>query len=113
MAAWLQLEACKAELNAAIEILSNHCQNPEGLLEGETEDTPQPLVLPQAPVEVHRARRTIKASITKLQILLDEPADCVQELSKQVSISFFDFTDSCRNPSSSLSSSAEPTACMH
>ena len=113
MAAWLQLEACKAELNAAMEILSNHCQNPEGVIESEAENTPQPLILPGAPVEVRRARRTIKTGITKLQILLDEPADCVQELSRQVSIFFSDMTESCRNLSLSPSFSAEPTTCLH
>ena len=113
MAAWLQLEGYKADLNATIEVLSNHRQNPEGLVEDEAENTPQPLVLPEASVKVHRARRTIKASITELQILLEEPPDCVQELSGLVSLSFYDLTDGCRTPSSSLSSSAEPAACMH
>lgn len=81
------LEAPTAELNAAIEILSCHCRNIERTSDFDVEfrNAPQPLIPPEAPAEAHRARRSIMANIAKLQTLLAEPSDFVQELARQVS----------------------------
>ena len=100
MTGWAQLEAYTAELNAAVETLTSHCQNAEAPAEGDAENTPQALVPPEAPVEAHRARRPILANIAKLQTLLAEPADFLQELARQVGLSFSDVADRCWNSSS-------------
>lgn len=85
MTGWALLEAHTAELNAAIETLHSHCRNIEGIsnFEVEARKAPQPLIPPEAPAEAHRARRSILANIAKLQTLLAEPADFLQELARQ------------------------------
>ena len=84
-----RLEAHTTELNAAMKTLTRHCRNIEATSDVEVEagNAPQPLVPPEAPVEVHRARRPIMANIAKLQTLLAEPADFLQELARQVGLS--------------------------
>ena len=84
MSAWAQLEAHTAELNAAIETLARHCRNIEA---DDARNAPQSLIPPEAPAEVHRARRPILANIAKLQTLLAEPEDFLQELARQVGAS--------------------------
>ena len=88
MTGCVQIEAYTRELNAAVETLASHCQNVDAISEGEIEITPQPLVAPEAPIEAHRARRSILASIAKLKILLAEPTDILQELARQVGFPF-------------------------
>ena len=89
MTGWAQLEAQMAELNASIETLTNHCRDIEitSDFEAEAGSAPQPLIPPEAPAEAHRARRPIMANIAKLQTLLAEPADFLQELARQVGLS--------------------------
>lgn len=81
------LEAHTAELNAAIETLTNHCRNVERISDFEVEirNAPRPLIPPEAPAEAHRARRSIMANMAKLHTLLAEPVDFLQELARQVS----------------------------
>lgn len=83
-----RLEAHTTELNAAMKTLTRHCRNIEATSDVEVEagNAPQPLVPPEAPVEVHRARRPIMANIAKLQTLLAEPADFLQELARQIQL---------------------------
>ena len=85
-----QLEAYTTELNAAIEIFSSHCRNIEGTSDFGVEvgyAPPPTLIPPTAPVEAHWARRAIMANTAKLQTLLAEPADFLQELARQVGLS--------------------------
>ena len=74
-----QLEAYTDELTTAVKSLASYCRNAEIHY-----STPQLLVPPEAPGEVHRARRTILANVVKLQTLLVEPADFLQHLAGQV-----------------------------
>ena len=89
MTGWAELEAHTTELNAAIETLTTHCRSIEVNLsfEAEARNAPQPLIPPEAPAEAHRARRPVMANIAKLQTLLAEPADFLQELARQVGLS--------------------------
>lgn len=73
-----QLEAYTDELTTAVKSLASYCRNAEVHY-----STPQLLVPPEAPGEVHRARRTIVANVAKLQTLLVEPADFLQHLAGQ------------------------------
>ena len=89
MTGWSLLEARTethtTELNTAIEVLTSHCRNTERISDFEVEanHAPQPLISPEA----HRLRRPIMANIAKLQTLLVEPVDFLQELAKQVGLS--------------------------
>ena len=89
MTGWALLEARTethtTELNNAIEVLTSHCRDIERTsdFEVETKNGPQPLISPEA----HRARRPILANIAKLQTLLVEPVDFLQELARQVGLS--------------------------
>ena len=91
-----QLEGATSELTAAIAILaeawrpSTTATDAAAAAPAATATTPQ-LPLPvQAPAsttassDIYRARRTVLASIGKLQQLLCEPADFIQQLSVQV-----------------------------
>lgn len=79
-----QLEAYTSELAAAVKSLANYCRNVEA---GNTGKTPQLLVPPDAPREAQRARRAVLANVAKLQTLLGEPADFLQQLAAQVRLS--------------------------
>ena len=83
-----QLEACASELSTAVKILADYCRNAEAPVEFAAGNAPQPLVPPDAPSETHKARRSIMANVAKLQILLSEPADFLQQLAVQVCLSF-------------------------
>ena len=89
MTGWALLEARTetntTEHNTAIEVLTSPCQNNERTSDFEVEanNAPQPLISPEA----HRARRPIMANIAKLQTLLVEPVDFLQELARQVRLS--------------------------
>ena len=89
MTGWALLEARTethtTELITAIEVLTSHCRNKERTSDFEVEanNTPQPLISPEA----LRARRPIMANIAKLQTLLVEPVDFLQELARQVGLS--------------------------
>lgn len=74
-----QLETHTKELVTAVKNLANYYRNAEVHY-----STPQLRVPSEAPSEIHRAKRTILASVTKLQMLLDEPADFLQRLAGQV-----------------------------
>lgn len=87
MSGLAQLEAYASDLSAAVKNLANYCRNVENPGGFTAENVLQPLVLPEAPTEVHQARRSILANVAKLQLLLDEPADFLQQLAKQVFIS--------------------------
>ena len=95
-----QLEGATSELTAAIAILAEAWRPsttatdaatavPAAAAAAAAATTPQ-LPLPvQAPAsttsgDIYRARRTVLASIGKLQQLLYEPADFIQQLSVQV-----------------------------
>ena len=89
MTGWAQLEAHTVELNAAIETVTSYYRDEAG-------NVPQPLIPPDAPAEVHRARRPIMANIARLQTLLAGPTDFLQELARQVGLSLL-FSD-CAGP---------------
>ena len=84
MTGWTQLDAYTKELNGAIETLTNHLRKTGARSEDGVESTPQPLISPEAPVDAHRARQSAMTSIAKLQTLLVQPRDFLQELTKQV-----------------------------
>lgn len=85
MTSLAQLESYTNELSAAVKSLANHARNVEdSTVDFAAASTPQPLVRPDAPSDAHRARRTVLSVIAKLQTLLGEPADFLQQLSRQV-----------------------------
>ena len=101
MTGWAELEAQTAELTAAVERLISHCRKIDVDIDVDVDvvvasdfeaveggKAPQPLIPPEAPAEAHRARRPILAKIAKLHTLLAEPADFLQELARQVGLSF-------------------------
>lgn len=89
MTGWALLEARTethpTELDSAIEVPTSHYRNtePTSDFEVEANNAPQPLITPEA----HRARRPIMANVAKLQSLLVEPVDFLQELARQVGLS--------------------------
>ncbi|MCJ1251841.1 hypothetical protein MMC30_009079 [Trapelia coarctata] len=83
MSSLAQLEAYTSELAAAVEKVAKYCRNIEVPVDFAAGNTPQPLVPPEAPSEAHRARRSIVANVAKLQTLLAEPADFLQQLAGQ------------------------------
>ncbi|RMD39344.1 hypothetical protein DV735_g5783, partial [Chaetothyriales sp. CBS 134920] len=72
-----QLEACASELATAAETLARHYRH--SAIVGDSDSSPP---LP-TPGEALRARRSIKANITKLQGLINEPEDFLQQLAAQ------------------------------
>jgi len=88
MSSLAQLEAYTSELVAAAQRLAHYCRDIEAPLDFATGNAPQPLVPPEAPSEAHRARRSMMAGLAKLQTLLGEPADFLQQLAGQVRYSF-------------------------
>ncbi len=83
-----QLEAYTNELAAAVKTLASYCRNFEAPVDFPAGNTPKPLVQPEAPSDAHQARRSIIANATKLQTLLDEPTDFLQQLAGHVRLSF-------------------------
>lgn len=88
MSSSAHLETCTSELVAAAQKLAHYCRNLDAPIDFMTENAPQPLVPPEAPSEAHRARRSMMASLAKLQTVLSEPADFLQQLAGQVRYSF-------------------------
>lgn len=84
MSSLAQLEAYTSELVAAAQRLTHYCRNYEAPVDLAAGDAPPPLVPPNAPSEVHRARRSMMASLAKLQTVLGEPEDFVHQLAGQV-----------------------------
>lgn len=78
---WAQLEAYGNELTAAVNALVRLRANASG---DSPASLPQPLISADAPNQAHHARRSIKANIAKLQVLIDEPIDFLQQLVAQV-----------------------------
>ena len=79
MASLDQLEASINDLSIGAKTLIDH-------LKGVKVGTgPQLLVPPDIPSEVHRARRNLLANVARLQVLLTEPTDFIQQLASQVS----------------------------
>lgn len=78
-----QLEAYTNELAAAVKTFASHCRSKPGHCAGET--TPHPLIIPEtSPEEVHQARRSILANITRIQTILLGSADLLRQLALQV-----------------------------
>lgn len=88
MTSLAQLEACTNDVATAVQSLADYCWNFEGPVEVAAGNTPQPLVPPEAPSEAHQTRRSILANVAKLQTLLYEPADFIQQLAAQVRSAF-------------------------
>jgi hypothetical protein len=76
-----KLEAYVNELSNAAITLTNYCRNVQGYAVGQPS---KPFLSAKAPSEVHLARWAILSSVTKLQVLLSEPADFLQQLATQV-----------------------------
>lgn len=73
-----QLQSYVNELTSAAKIVTDHC--PEANIISKNHIT----IPSNAPSEVHRARRNLLAVASKLQTLLAEPADFIQQLASQV-----------------------------
>lgn len=81
MAYLAQLEAASSNLSAALEELASHYRN------GGTDSLgarPPQLLPTEAPSEVHKARESALASLTRLQVMLAGPTDLLQNLAGQV-----------------------------
>jgi len=89
MANNLKLKAYTADLINALETLTNYCQNCETATDIENGNTQQLLVPSEAPAEVHCARKSVMTNISRLQRLLTEPLDFLQDIAKQVSTSHY------------------------
>lgn len=87
MTSLIQLETSTGEIVAAVKSLTDYCRHVEAPVEFAVGNAPQSPVPPEAPSEVHKARRSIMAHIAKLQTLLSEPADFLQRLAVQVCLS--------------------------
>jgi hypothetical protein len=73
-----QLQSYVNELSSAAKVITDHC--PDANL-----NLASHISIPNnAPSEVHRARRNLLAVTTRLQALLAEPADFIQQLASQV-----------------------------
>ena len=88
MSSLAQLEAYTSELVVAAKSLAQYCRNIEAPVHFAAGNAPHSLVPPEAPSQAHRARRSMMASLAKLQTLLGEPADFLQQLAGQVRYSF-------------------------
>ena len=84
MASLAQLEACTNDLVSAVKNLADYCRNGDDSIDFGITTAPQPLVPLEAPSEALRTRRSIMASLAKIQILLAEPPDFLQQLAGQV-----------------------------
>jgi hypothetical protein len=80
-----QLESATRELTAAITTIADSCRSREAPADAGASDKPPELLISWlASREAHCAQRTVLASIAKLQALLREPADFLQQLAVQV-----------------------------
>jgi hypothetical protein len=73
-----QLQSYLNELSSAAKIITDHC------LDTNVSLAPHISIPNNVPSEVHRARRSLLAVTTRLQTLLAEPADFIQQLASQV-----------------------------
>lgn len=73
-----QLETYANELAAVAKTLAGYCHDTGA------GSTPHLAIPRDAPVGIHRARRNALSIIARLHVLLAEPADLIQQLSKQV-----------------------------
>jgi hypothetical protein len=99
----IQLESYTDELVTAIKTMTEYCRN----IEVPT-SFPHLIIPLEAPSEIHRARRTILANMSKVRTLLGEPADFLQHLASQVRI----VPVICRPIFNSKLSGVEPTPRM-
>lgn len=83
-----KFEAYVNELSNAAITLANYCRNVQSRGDCAVEQPSQPFLSAKAPSQVHLARWAILSSVTKLQVLLSEPADFIQQLATQVCSSF-------------------------
>ncbi|RAH69270.1 trypacidin cluster transcriptional coactivator tpcD [Aspergillus aculeatinus CBS 121060] len=83
MAYLAQLEAASSNLSAALEELASHYRN--GGIDSLGARPPQ-LLPTEAPPEVHKARESALASLTRLQVMLAGPTDLLQNLAGQVQL---------------------------
>ncbi|KAI1504044.1 O-methyltransferase family protein [Biscogniauxia marginata] len=77
MASLSQLETYTTELATAARALADQCRD-AGL-----GSTPDLALSRDAPLEVHRARRNVLTAVAKVQTLLAEPVDFIQQLASQ------------------------------
>ena len=79
------LESHIQDVLTAARDLSNRCRElPAGSPVG-SPSTPNASIVPSnAPLELHRLRRSILAKVARLHTLLYEPADFIQHLASQV-----------------------------
>jgi hypothetical protein len=75
-----QLESCSHELATAVKILASYSRS----VDAQQNSTHPPLVDPEAPEDVHRARANILSSIAKARALVCGPTDFLQHLAIQV-----------------------------
>ena len=78
MSSLRQLQTHTNDLAVAAKTLAEHCRD-TGV--GSTLHLTVPV---DAPCEVHRARRNVLAIVARLQTLLAQPVDLIQQLSSQV-----------------------------
>jgi hypothetical protein len=83
-----ELESQSKELSSAIENLVTHCQRAQLYADGTVPGKPPQIIPHEAPAEVHRARESVLASISRLQVMLAGPNDFLKQLASQVSRQF-------------------------
>ncbi|CAI7589236.1 hypothetical protein N7533_009966 [Penicillium manginii] len=81
-----ELESQSKELSSAIENLVTHCQRAQLYADGTVLGKPPQIIPHEAPAEVHRARESVLASISRLQVMLAGPNDFLKQLASQTQI---------------------------
>lgn len=84
-----ELESQSKELSSAIENLIAHCQRAQLYANGTVQAKPPQIIPHGAPAEVHRARESVLAIISRLQVMLAGPNDFLKQLASQVNHQFF------------------------
>jgi len=82
------LEAHVTSISDGFKLLAERCR--DAGINSTLSGAPSPPVIPSdAPAEIHRQRQTLLAGAIRLQTLLSEPMDFIQNLAKQVGSLFF------------------------
>ncbi|KAJ5242262.1 uncharacterized protein N7469_000589 [Penicillium citrinum] len=81
-----ELESQSKELSSAIENLIAHCQRAQLYANGTVQGKPPQIIPHGAPAEVHRARESVLAIISRLQVMLAGPNDFLKQLASQTQL---------------------------
>ncbi|KAK4119020.1 O-methyltransferase family protein [Parathielavia appendiculata] len=78
-----EIESCANELSHAAKTLAEYCQTAQTQVSDSDSSTGLPSVAPDRPSQAHRARKSILASVARLQNLIAEPGRFLEQLASQ------------------------------